>query len=756
MQLEQKVNILLVDDRPENLLALEAVLGDLGQNLVKAGSGSEALKQLLRDDFAVILLDVQMPEMDGYQTAKLIRSREKSRHTPLIFLTAINTSASHVSEGYSVGAVDYVCKPFSPEILKSKVARFVELSKKSNELKAEVAERKWAEEEAKRLSQELERRVVERTAELHTANRELEGEITARQRAAETLRFLAEASIALSASLDYQTTLERVARLSVPALADWCAVDTREPDGTFSRLAFAHKDPAQEERAWEMWRRYPPRPDDQVGLPSVQRSGQSELYPEITDSFLGSVAHNEEHLRLLREMGLSSAMVVPLPTRGLMLGALSLTMGDSGRQYGTEDLVVAEDLARRAAGAIDNARLFQELQEAARAKDDFLAMLGHELRNPLAPVRNAMAAMRARGTDDSLLLRQWDVIERQMQQFSRLVDDLLDVSRITHGRIELRVEPLNLAVRVLSAVELARPEVDARGLDLTVSCPPEPLWLAADPVRLQQVIVNLLNNAIKFTEPGGRLWVSVELEEAPGGDAGGTAVLRVRDTGLGIAPELLPRVFDLFTQADRSLDRSRGGLGLGLTLVKRLVEMHGGSVGASSDGPGRGSEFVVRLPLRQGSGVRGQGSETTLAPTPALPELAPDPRPLTPAIRVLVVDDNVSGAETLADLLVLWGCDVQVAHHGLAALELAAQYLPEVVLLDIGLPGMDGYEVAQRLRELVGLEGALLVAVTGYGQEEDRRRSQEAALDHHLTKPVDPDVLRRLITGSREERPLTS
>jgi signal transduction histidine kinase len=561
MQLEEKVNILLVDDRPENLLALEGVLGDLGQNLVTARSGTEALKHLLRDDFAVILLDVQMPEMDGYQTATLIRSREKSRHTPLIFLTAIHTSEARVSEGYSVGAVDYVCKPFAPEILKSKVARFVELSKKRRELQAEVAERKWAEEEARRLSEELERRVAERTAELYTAKRELER---------------------------------------------------------------------------------------------------------------------------------------------------------------------------------------------------FLAMLGHELRNPLAPIRNAMAAMRIRGTDDPLLLQKWDVIERQVRQLSRLVDDLLDISRITHDRIELRVETVDLAAIVAQAVEIARPEIDARDLDLTASYPPEPLWLEADPVRLEQVIANLLNNAIKFTEPGGRLWVSVERLEKAGSDAGSTAALRVRDTGLGIAPELLPRVFDLFTQADRSLDRSRGGLGLGLTLVKRLVEMHGGSVGASSDGPGRGSEFVVRLPLRQGSGVRGQGSETTSAPSPALPALTPDPRPLTPAVRVLVVDDNVSGAETLADLLVLWGCDVRVAHHGLAAIELAAQYLPEVVLLDIGLPGMDGYEVAQRLRELEGLEGALLVAVTGYGQEEDRRRSQEAALDHHLTKPVDPDVLRRLITGSSEERPLTS
>lgn len=749
---DRQVNILLVDDRVENLVALEAVLADLGQNLVRAVSGREALKQLLYREFAVILLDVQMPELDGFETARLIRLRDKTRHTPIIFLTAINKTDAHVARGYSIGAVDYVFKPFDPEVLRSKVAAFVELSKKTEALKAEIAQRQQAEAAVRKLNAELERRVRERTAALETANRELESEIAERRRAEAALRFLAEASASLASSLDYHVTLERVARLAVPTLADWCAVDMMEEDGRLSRLAIAHANRDKEALARELWQRYPPRPEEPIGLMHVLRTGQSELLPQVTDEMLESLAHDAEHLEILRGLGLTSVMAVPLVVRGRTLGGI--TLAASSRSFGPAELAFAEDLARRAGVAIDNARLFREVQEADRAKDQFLAMLAHELRNPLAPVRNAVEVMQVRGIQDPALERTCEVVERQIQNMSRLVDDLLDVSRIRHGRIELRKEVVDLVAVTRNAVETARSTLEARRHAFTATYPPQPLWVEADPVRLEQVLTNLLNNAAKYTEPGGQVSLSVERDtERKMADGKArpsslvhqppTVTVSVRDTGVGIAPDMLGRIFDVFTQADRSLDRSQGGLGLGLTLVRSLVEMHGGSVEARSEGLGRGSEFLVRLPLSRSEGQRTNGENGGRGARPLPESVFAPPR----SRRILVVDDNVDAAETLAELLELWGHDVCAVHDGAAALEAVGEYGPEVVLLDIGLPGMDGYEVARRLREGedAGKERMLLIAVTGYGQEEDRRRSHDATLDYHLTKPVDPEALRQVL-----------
>jgi two-component system CheB/CheR fusion protein len=370
----------------------------------------------------------------------------------------------------------------------------------------------------------------------------------------------------------------------------------------------------------------------------------------------------------------------------------------------------------------------QSLREADRRKDEFLAMLAHELRNPLAPIRNAVHVLKLLGPADPNLRRAGDMIERQVRHLARLVDDLLDVSRITRGKIQLQKEKLDLATVVARAVEESRPLIDARGHRLRVTLPPQPVWLVGDATRLVQVLANLLNNAAKYTEEGRDIGLMVEHGQ-------GEAVVRVRDTGLGIPADLLPRVFDLFTQGDRSLARSEGGLGVGLTVVRSLVEMHGGSVSAHSDGPGTGSEFVVRLPaLRVKAASPEDDGEAQRAAAPP-----------SPSRRVLVVDDNHDTADSLAVLLKVGGHQVRTAHDGPAALEEAASFRPEVVLLDIGLPRMDGYEVARRLREEVGLRGALLVAVTGYGQEEDRRRAEEAGFQVHLVKPADPGAVQALL-----------
>jgi PAS domain S-box-containing protein len=373
----------------------------------------------------------------------------------------------------------------------------------------------------------------------------------------------------------------------------------------------------------------------------------------------------------------------------------------------------------------------QELAEADRRKDEFLAMLAHELRNPLAPILNAVQMMRLRGPDDPHQRRSQDVVERQVRHMARLVNDLLDVSRITQGKIGLKKESVELASVVRATVEMVRTLLDARGHELIVSVPSEPVHLDADPTRLEQVLSNLLNNAAKYTERGGRIWLTAEQDRDE-------AVVRVRDTGVGISAELLPHVFDLFTQADCSLVRSQGGLGIGLTMVQRLVELHGGRVEVFSAGPGQGSEFVVHLPA------------LPAAQPPSAEENHRVVEQLSPARRVLVVDDNVDAAETLAEVLDLWGHEVRVVHDGLAAIEEASRYKPSVVLLDIGLPGVNGCEVARRLREQPALRDSVLIAVTGYGREwrADRRIGPE--FDHHMVKPVDLSVLEALLASLAE------
>jgi PAS domain S-box-containing protein len=369
-----------------------------------------------------------------------------------------------------------------------------------------------------------------------------------------------------------------------------------------------------------------------------------------------------------------------------------------------------------------------DLADADRQKNEFLAMLAHELRNPLAPMRNALHLMRMPGADGTMVTQARDMMERQMHQLVRLVDDLLDVSRIIRGKIELRKEPVDLAVAVSRAVETAQPVVEAQGHQLTVSLPERPLWVDGDLIRLSQVIANLLTNAAKYTDKAGRITVKLE------GD-GGEAVVRVRDTGVGIPPELQPRIFDLFVQGDRTPARSQGGLGIGLTLVKRLIEMHEGSIAVASAGVSQGSEFTVRLPALP----EGQGSEA--------PGAAGFRAHVTDALRkrVLVVDDNVDAAESIAMILRVSGYDVRCVHDGLSVVPAAKSYRPDVVVLDIGLPGLSGYEVARELREQPEFKRTPLVAVTGYGQEEDRRRSQEAGFDCHLTKPVDPEALQAFV-----------
>ena len=441
----------------------------------------------------------------------------------------------------------------------------------------------------------------------------------------------------------------------------------------------------------------------------------------------GDQAASRAAYRELKEKGYIRYDHLPLKTKG----GREVEVEFVSNVYPVGDRQVAQCNIR---DITDRSRLERQTQDQAtaladlhRRKDEFLAMLSHELRNPLSPILNAVHLLRLQG-DEGLIQREArNVIERQVGQLTRLIDDLLEVSRITTGRVHLQQDRMDVRGVVERAVESARPLIARRQHELSVTLPPEPIWLFADSTRLEQVVVNLLNNAAKYTEEGGRIWLTIR-------QAGDEMVLRVRDSGVGISPEVLSRVFDLFTQADRSLDRSQGGLGIGLALVQRLVEMHRGTVVAHSTGLGRGAEFTVRLPV-------------LLSPAMHAP---PGPtKPVDPTgreWRVLVVDDNEDSADMLARLLARSGHDVRTAYAGPSALDVAAEFLPEAVLLDIGLPGINGYEVARRLRQIPQLGGVKLVAMTGYGQEADIRLAQEAGFDSHQVKPVDFVKVGELLT----------
>ena len=503
--------------------------------------------------------------------------------------------------------------------------------------------------------------------------------------------------------------------------ADWCTVDMLDPSGNLQRLAIAHADPAKIRLAEEYSQRFAHDSNASTGVARVIRTGKSEFVSKISDSMLEATVADPDRLRTLRALGLHSYISVPLKTKGTTVGAISFVTAESRRSYTSDDLTLAEDLAHRAAIAIENARLYNELRDADRRKDEFLAMLAHELRNPLAPIRSGLEIL---ALDDRSNQEAISLMQDQVQHLVRLVDDLLDVSRIMQDKIVLRKEPVELQSLVNRSVEATRELALARGHRLEIAMPDDAIWLNADPVRIVQVIENLLTNALKYTDRGGGIRLAIERQS-------GEAIIRVADTGMGIEPDLLPKVFELFTQSSRTLDRAQGGLGIGLTLVRRLVELHEGRVVASSEGTGKGSTFEVRLPALE-SGSRRMSQQR--------------PSGSAKGRRILVVDDNVGAAKMLSILLSKLGDhSVDTAHDGHSALAMIQATRPDLVLLDIGLPGIDGHEVARRIRQRAEFDSVVLAALTGYGQERDRQKSKAAGFDWHLVKPVEIAQLKDLL-----------
>jgi two-component system CheB/CheR fusion protein len=647
------VNILLVDDQPAKLLSYEAMLGDLGEHLIRANGADQALQQLLATDVAVVLMDVCMPDVDGFELAAMIRKHPRFQRIAIIHVSAVNLSDLDRIKGYHSGAVDYVSVPIVPEVLRAKVKVFADQYRKTEELE--------------RFNRELERHVTERTQQFETA-------VAQKSHTEERFRLLAE---------------------TIPS-----TVWTAAPDGA---ITYAN-------RRWFEYTR-------------VESGHSDHSWPELELHPDDRERHASEWGRARREGREFEIEVRRRRRDGVYRWSLTRAVPhktDAGEVVGW--FGVTTDIH-------DQKEMADHLREADRRKDEFLATLAHELRNPLAAIRGAVEVLRHPERSEGQARGGQDVIERQAKHLTRLIDDLVDVSRITRDELELRRERVELAGIVQAAVESCR-SIMAQDRNLTVSLPPEPLYLEADGIRLTQVLLNLLSNAVKYTQPGGHVRLCVERDR-------GEVVVRVSDDGIGIAPDALPHLFRMFYRVDRSLERTRGGLGVGLALARRLIEMHGGRIDATSAGLGAGCEFVVRLPGRL---------EAPATPEPESPDPVGTRAPAT--YRILIADDNADALQGLAQLLTLWGHTVQTALDGAEAVDAARRFKPDVAVIDLGMPRVNGYDVARQIREQPWGKKVLLVAATGWTMEEDRRRSKEAGFDVHLAKPVEPSTLLELLAST--------
>jgi PAS domain S-box-containing protein len=638
--LDPRPLILLVDDQPARLVTYEAILAALPVRTVSTSSGNEALQQLLKQDFAAILLDVNMPDMDGFEVARLIRGHPRLERTPIIFVTGFEVSALDQLKGYEVGAIDYISVPIVPEILRSKVAVLVELHQRQREL------------------QELNRALKDARAEIDS------------QYASEMAHQRKQYEAILSNTPDFAYVFDldhRFAYANEGLLKIWGKTREEAIGKTCLELGYEPWHAALRDREIDQ-------------IVATKKSIRGEV------PFTGTFGSREYDYLLVPVLGADGEVVAVAGT--------------------TRDIT-------------ERKQMEASLRESDRRKDEFIAMLAHELRNPVAPIRNAGELLSRLATDERQVALA-GVLKRQTEQLSRLLDDLLEVARVTQGRIELRREIVAIQACVQLAVEAVEPMIKERHQRLSVTREGLSIFVHADKARLTQCIANLLTNAAKFTPANGDICVNSRVEN-------GHAIIEVRDTGVGIAADLLPQLFDLFVQGHRSLDRSEGGLGIGLSVCKRLIEMHGGHVTASSEGTGHGATFAIHLPLaREESAPRESTSEASSANR-----------------RILVVDDNKDAADSLAALLEIEGHQVKAVYTPEEGLEEVELLKPDLVLLDIGLPRITGYEVAQRIKAAHPL--MCVVALSGYGRPEDKQRATAAGFDAHLVKPVDFDDLRQVI-----------
>jgi PAS domain S-box-containing protein len=566
-------------------------------------------------------------------------------------------------------------------------------------------------------------------------------DVSAQKREQARREFLARAGEALVATNDYRDSLAVVARLAVPRLADWCGVDILEPGAHApEQLAVAHVDPAKIEYARELGRRYPPDPNATTGVPQVIRTGKPELYPQIPPQMIEAAVIDDEHRRILQELKLRSAMVVPLRGRSRVFGAMTFVYADSGRLYDEDDLAFAEQLAERAGLVIERRKLEEErtvllgreraarqdAEEANRAKDEFLATVSHELRTPLNAILGWSSILRRKDVPEDIE-RALTVIERNARAQARLIEDLLDMSRILSGKLRLEVRPTDVALAIADAIEAVRLAADAKGIALESRVDDEVGTILADPDRLQQIVWNLLSNAVKFTPKGGHVSLSASRDPS-------RVTIVVQDDGKGMPPELLPGVFEPFRQADASATRRFAGLGLGLSIVRQLVQAHGGSIRAESGGEGRGATFTVELPVRAPALTR-EGGERSV-------ERERVPVRLD-GLRVLLVEDEPDALDLIRESLAGFGAHVETATSAEEGFEKLRATRPDVLVSDIGMPGEDGLSLMRRVRSLPTTHGGRTqaLALTAYASEDDALRAFAAGFQLHVSKPVDPDEL---------------
>ncbi|WP_437929374.1 response regulator [Sorangium sp. So ce291] len=678
-----RVNILVVDDRPEQLLSLEAVLAPLGENIVKAASGREALRNLLQGEFAVILLDINMPEIDGFETATLVRQRRSTRHTPIIFLTA-HTDRVYVERSYSLGAVDYIMTPFAPEVLRTKVSVFVDLFKKTQQIRLQ--------------------------AESLRAH-------------AEQLQRLNRAALTINSAL------------SLDAMVAAITEAARDVTGAHQAMTVVKLEKQPGERARTA-----------VSLSERYATFQQESPPPIAGRLSAFVCGRNRPLRMtqrelsqhpewLDDCGNTPAprgyLAVPLTAAdGQNIGCIQLSDRHDG-EFSDDDETVLVQLAQLASIAIQNC-VHAEAREANRMKDEFLATLSHELRSPLNAILGWTHLLRSEPFDEQRVSHGLEVIERNVAAQTKLIEDLLDVSRVATGKLRISAAPMSLASVVEVAIDAIRPAAEVKRLTIDVSLDPA-LEVNGDADRLQQVVSNLMSNALKFTRPGDHILVSLRR-------AGAHAELTVRDTGQGIAPDFLPFVFERFRQADSTSRRSHAGLGIGLSLVRHIVEAHGGSVVAESQGLQKGSTFVVRLPLlgaerSQLAAPLREARSRALAASEATSDLG--------GLHVLLVEDDADARELLQEVLSQHRAEVTAVASASEALAAFIAARPHVLVSDIAMPGEDGYELIRAIRQRPPHAGGDLpaLALTAYARKEDQKRALDAGFHMHATKPIEPAAL---------------
>jgi PAS domain S-box-containing protein len=570
------------------------------------------------------------------------------------------------------------------------------------------------------------------TAELYDEQRRQRETAEAASRQA---AFVAEVGAVLSQSLKYENTLAAVARLAVPEIADWCAVDIVTDDGQLERLAVAHVDPAKVEYARLLQQRYPSDPERRGGVHEVIRTGKPAMMTTIPPGLLTSAARDEDHLRILNELALTSYVCVPLLSGGRAFGAITFVSAESGRQYTEQDLVFAQDLAGRASMAIENAHAYQRAHEANRVKDEFLATLSHELRTPLNAILGYAQMLGMDVLDETRRARAIDVLTRNAESLKTIIEDVLDVSRIMAGKLRLNVQPVDLANILANALGTVQPAADAKGVRLEpiveTAVPP----VSGDPDRLQQIVWNLLSNAVKFTPRGGRVQLRLQRVNSH-------VEIVVSDTGDGIERSFLPHLFERFRQAEGHFARERGGLGLGLSIVRELVQLHGGTVVASSDGPGTGSTFWVKLPLMI---VHPDPARDEPRVHPRTEQYIPSVQPVTrlDGIRVLAVDDEEDALGLLRVILESAGAQVTTVGSGAGALEELRTGRHDALVADIGMPQMDGLELLRTIRQTLPAPTNAIpaAALTAYARSEDRVQALKSGFQMHLAKPVSPAEL---------------